>query len=178
MQSRYQKLIGIALLACGFTATAFENAVDFTGTWVRYRSTFEAGAGFEEADAKEMVLVIGQTGIALEIETRQSWSNRTNIVKQSFTLDGVENRNQTDDGKGVLKAKARLRGSKIVIEGAEQYASLGADFNFKRELSLSKAGDQLTMKTTRNSRREQWVIEHAFAKRRAKDISAGKIERH
>jgi len=168
MESRRDWLIGITLLACGFTAAASESAEGFAGTWVRYKSTFEAGAGFEEADAKEMILVIGQNGTGLEIETRQSWGDRTNSMKQLFTLDGVENRNQTDDGKGVLKAKARLRGSRIVVEGVEQYASLKIEFNFKRELSLSKAGDQLTMKTTRNSRREQWVIEHTFARRRAK----------
>jgi len=111
-------------------------------------------------------LAITQTATEIKIERKWSRDGKEQSVQQSFTLDGSENRNPDDMGRGEFKSKTKWHKSSLVTEGNQQMATGSRDIamRVKQEFSLSKDGQLLTVKTTRDTPRGQMNTKQIFRK--------------
>ncbi len=85
---------------------------------------------------------------------------------QNFSFDGTQSRTQDDTGGGELSSRAKWHKSTLIIEGSDE-TSVGdrnVDMHFKEELSLSKDGKTLTVKTTRQTPRGLMSTKQTFQK--------------
>ena len=126
-------------------------------------STPDAGAYPEEGD---LALTISQSPAELKMERRRGGDSKEEPITQVFTLDGKENTNPDDRGRSEFTSTAKWNKKSIVIEGT-QPASVGGrelQMKFKEELSLSKDGQTLTIKTSRMTPRGTLTIKQTFKK--------------
>ena len=94
--------------------------------------------------------MITQTAAELKIERRRGPALAGKPVTQVFALDGSVNSNSDDLGRGTVQSRARWSKSRLVIEGIQSIARGSQDYQMriKRELSLSKDRQVLTVKTS------------------------------
>ncbi len=125
--------------------------------------TPDAGVPIEE---ENLTLTILQSPTSLKIERSWTLSGETQSIQQTFSLDGSENNNTDDTGRGALSSKTRWKGSTLVNEGS-QHIALGdreIEARIKQEFSLSKDGKTLTVKTIRQTERGEIVTKQSFKK--------------
>ncbi len=137
-----------------------DNAIDLTGKWRLQKMVVkgEAGGG---PDYAADTLVIYQTIAELRLEFR--WTNDQDhaAVVQVFSLDGSENRNPSDNGKGELRSRCRWHAGALEIQGTEQFS---IPIAFKRTFSLRGDRGELTMITVRNVSSRTWSHKRIFIK--------------
>ncbi len=111
-------------------------------------------------------MTITQSPTELRMVRRTGADEKAQPVTQVFTLDGKENTNPDDRGRSEFASKAKWSKKNIVIEGTQQSSFGGRDMEmkFKEELSLSKDGQTLTIKTSRMTQRGTLTIKQTFKK--------------
>jgi hypothetical protein len=87
-------------------------------------------------------------------------------VTQTFTLDGKENSNPDERGRGEYKSKTKWHKESLVIDGTQQGSGGGRSLEtrIKQELSLSKDGQVLTIKTSRITPQGTMTLKQTFKK--------------
>ncbi len=111
-------------------------------------------------------LVITQTPTELKMERNREGDLNEKPVAQVFTFDGTENVNPDDRGSGTFKSKSKWNKSNFVIEGTQRVTSGNRDLEMKvkEELSLSKDGQVMTIKITRQTPMGQSSVKQTFKK--------------
>jgi hypothetical protein len=87
-------------------------------------------------------------------------------VIQIFTLDGKENVNPDERGRGEYKSKSKWHKESLVIDGNLDASGGGrsSEVHVKQELSLSKDGQILTVKTSRTTTQGTVSLKQTFKK--------------
>ena len=102
-------------------------------------------------EAGELILAITQTPIEVKVERRFRRGGKYQSAVQTFALDGSENINPDDTGKGEVASKARWQRSTLVAEGTQRISTGSRNIGMpvKQEFSLSRDRSSLIVKTTR-----------------------------
>jgi hypothetical protein len=100
------------------------------------------------------------------MERRQGLGTDEEPIIQTFSLDGKENTNPDDRGRGEFKSKAKWGKSNLVIEGVQRSSFGGRDLEMrlKEDLSLSKDGRVLTIKTSITTPNGPITVKQTFKK--------------
>ncbi len=120
----------------------------------------------EMPEDRNLTLLITQTETELRIERKRGLSPVAKPVTQVFAFDGAVHSNPDDLGRGTFESRAKWSKNHLVIEGTQQVASRDRDFDlkFKEELSLSKDGQVLFIKTSLHSQTGPISIKQTFKK--------------
>jgi hypothetical protein len=120
----------------------------------------------EGPEDPNLTLLITQTTSELRIERRRGPALGGRPIVQVFAFDGNVKSNPDDLGRGIVQSKARWSKSKLVVEGTQSIAWDGQDYQLriKRELSLSKDGQVLTIKTSLHTPTGPVGIKQTFRK--------------
>lgn len=123
------------------------------------------GAGMP-VETQDLTLAITQDPTQMSIERKWTRDGMQKSVRQNFSFDASESRNQDDMGRGEMTSKCRWHKSTLVIEGGEQISAgnRDVDMRIKQEFSLSKDGKFLTVKTTRQTARGLMSAKQVFRK--------------
>ncbi len=128
------------------------------------------GGGAESTQAGRLArtdIVIQQSETDLKV-TYGSEGKAQDFV-QVFKLDGSESDNPAQPGGGEFKSRASWNKDKLVILGTQQPTGSNDyarnDVVVKHELSLSKDGKTLTLKTSRSSARGEVTTTETFNRR-------------
>ncbi len=118
------------------------------------------------AEITDLTLAITQSPTEVKIERKWTRDGNERSVVQTFALDGSENRNPDDTGRGEVSSKTKWHKSTLVTEGSQQTSAGNGDVEMqvKQEFSLSKDGKVLTVKTTRQTPTGQLSIKQFFHK--------------
>jgi hypothetical protein len=102
----------------------------------------------------------------MKVERKRDSEGGQPPVVQTFTLDGKENVNPDDRGRGEYKSKAKWHKENLVIDGTQHGGGGGqsTETRVKQELSLSKDGQVLTVKTSRTTSQGTLSLKQTFKK--------------
>jgi hypothetical protein len=164
MTTRQRLAFAVGILLLALTASAADKRTDFTGVWVLHKLEAPDQRG---PDLAADTLMISQTEAELRVVLQWTRSAQEHPpVAQSFNLDGKENRNPTDNGRGELRSRTEWAKSRLVIKGTEQISAgeFTQVISFERSFSLSKDGKVLTMSTSRAASYGSWCQKRTFKK--------------
>ena len=117
-------------------------------------------------EVQDLQLTIAQSASDIKIDRKWSRDGDQKSLQQTYLLDGSENRNPDDLGRGEISSRAKWHKGNFVIEGNQQVAAGNREVAMpvKQEFSLSKDGQSLTLKTTRNTPMGLLTIKQVFKK--------------
>jgi len=117
-------------------------------------------------DGQSLTLMISQTPDELKLERKRGSDPAIQPIVQTFTLDGKENLNADERGRGEYKSKTKWHKENLVIEGTLQGSggSQSQDTKIKQELALSKDGQSLTVKISRTTPQGTATLKQTFVK--------------
>ncbi len=104
----------------------------------------------DQPEDQNLILRITQTGTEFRIERTSGTAAGSRPLTQVFALDGSVNSNPDDLGRGTVQSRAKWNRNRLVIEGTQSIVWRGRNYEMKlkRELSLSKDGQILTVNTS------------------------------
>jgi hypothetical protein len=119
-----------------------------------------------EEESQALTLTITQTETELKMDRKRNLGTGQLPVTQTFTLDGKENSNPDERGRGEYKSKTKWHKESLVIDGTQQGSGGGRSLEtrIKQELSLSKDGQVLTIKTSRITPQGTMTLKQTFKK--------------
>ncbi len=125
-----------------------------------------SGSGAANDAPKDLTLKIEQS--AAEIKLERTWTKDAQpyISHETFSLDGKEKLIRDAAGNVDTKAKAKWRKEALLIESVQKVSGRGRSIEIKsrQEFSLSKDGQQLTIKTSQESPSGEVVSKQVFKK--------------
>lgn len=119
------------------------------------------GRGMRNMD---QTLVIHQSDTSLQIERQFTGNGDTHSMTQVYDLTGKPSTNQM--GRGSFSTTSTWKNETLVSEGTQSMSTQSGNFDMKvkEEMSLSKDGKELTIKTTRSTPRGDRTSKLVFVK--------------
>jgi hypothetical protein len=111
------------------------------------------------------LLVIDHSETALKLTYRSGDTEGQNEFIETFKLDGSESANAGFGGSGQIRTRTTWDKDKLVTLGTQQTSSsdsAASEVVIKQELSLSKNGKTLTVKTTRTANGRSVTMEQTY----------------
>ncbi len=132
------------------------------------RQTGSAGdGGGMVAPPSYSLLIVEQSDTALKLTYRSGDTAGQNEFAESFMLDGSESANSGFGGSGTVRSRSSWNKDKLVTLGTQETspsARAASDVVFKQEISISKNGKTLTVKTTRTLNGRSSTREDTYAR--------------
>jgi len=125
-----------------------------------------SGKGVKNDAPKDLTLKIDQSAAEIKLERNWTKDGQPLVSHESFTLDGKENLIRDAAGNVDTKAKAKWRKGALLIESVQKVLAGGRtiEVKSKQEYSLSKDGQQLTIKTSQEIPSGENVSKQVFKK--------------
>jgi len=120
------------------------------------------GRGTDPILAIDLTLVIEQSADAVKVTRTFTADGGERRVVQTFPTDGSAATNPSASGRGQLRSSTSWKKGKLVNAGREDTWSTNRSTAVKEELSLSKNGRRLVVKTIRTTPRREFTTKHVF----------------
>jgi hypothetical protein len=154
---RYLVLLisGVILLSAD-VLSAQKSAVDFTGQWVlnEDKSDLGGGSGGRRRGMSASKMVVEQKEGKLVVEAfRTNRDGEEVSTASTYTLDGKECKNESENRTSVSVAKWSEDGKALTISSKMTFSRSGQEFTMESVEIWSLAEKTLTIETTRTSSR-------------------------